>query len=399
MGLLQDKLAKYDLPQQIMAKGVYPYFRCIESGQDTEVMMSGHKVLMFGSNSYLGLTNHPKVIEAAVEATRKYGTGCAGSRFLNGTLDLHLSLEKELAEFVGKEEAIIYSTGFQVNLGVVSCVTGRNDYILCDELDHASIVEGRRLSFSTAVKFKHNDMEDLERELQKCAPDALKLIVVDGVFSMEGDIANLPEIVRLKQKYNASIMVDEAHGLGVLGRQGRGTCDHFGVTKDVDLIMGTFSKSLAAIGGFIASDSSVINYLRHNSRSYIFSASNTPAATAAAREALHILKSEPERIQHLWDVTNYSLKCFRELGFEIGHTSTPIIPLYVRDMDKTFMVTKMLFHKDLFLNPVVPPACSSNDTLISFSLMATHTKEQVDIAIEKLVKCYKALDIPLNPQQ
>lgn len=399
MGLLQDKLAKYDLPQQIMAKGVYPYFRCIESGQDTEVMMSGHKVLMFGSNSYLGLTNHPKVIEAAVEATRKYGTGCVGSRFLNGTLDLHLSLEKELAEFVGKEEAIIYSTGFQVNLGVVSCVTGRNDYILCDELDHASIVEGRRLSFSTAVKFKHNDMEDLERELQKCAPDALKLIVVDGVFSMEGDIANLPEIVRLKQKYNASIMVDEAHGLGVLGRQGRGTCDHFGVTKDVDLIMGTFSKSLAAIGGFIASDSSVINYLRHNSRSYIFSASNTPAATAAAREALHILKSEPERIQHLWDVTNYSLKCFRELGFEIGHTSTPIIPLYVRDMDKTFMVTKMLFDEGVFVNPVVPPACSPNDTLIRFSLMATHTTEQVDIAIEKLVKCYKALDIPLNPQQ
>ncbi len=399
MGLLQDKLAKYNLPQQIMAKGVYPYFRCIESGQNTEVMMSGHKVLMFGSNSYLGLTNHPKVIEAAVEATRKYGTGCAGSRFLNGTLDLHLALEKELAEFVGKEEAIIYSTGFQVNLGVVSCVTGRNDYILCDELDHASIVEGRRLSFSTAAKFKHNDMEDLERELQKCNPDSVKLIVVDGVFSMEGDMANLPEIVRLKKKYNASIMVDEAHGLGVLGRQGRGTCDHFGVTEDVDLIMGTFSKSLAAIGGFIASDASVINYLRHNSRSYIFSASNTPAATAAARAALHIMKTEPERIQHLWDVTNYALTSFRQLGFEIGNTSTPIIPLYVRDMDKTFQVTTMLFEEGVFVNPVVPPACSPNDTLIRFSLMATHTKEQVDIAIEKLVKCFKALDIPLNPEK
>lgn len=399
MGLLQDKLAKYDLPQQIMAKGVYPYFRCIESGQNTEVMMSGHKVLMFGSNSYLGLTNHPKVIEAAVEATRKYGTGCAGSRFLNGTLDLHLALEKELAEFVGKEEAIIYSTGFQVNLGVVSCVTGRNDYILCDELDHASIVEGRRLSFSTAAKFKHNDMEDLERELQKCNPDSVKLIVVDGVFSMEGDMANLPEIVRLKKKYNASIMVDEAHGLGVLGRQGRGTCDHFGVTEDVDLIMGTFSKSLAAIGGFIASDASVINYLRHNSRSYIFSASNTPAATAAARAALHIMKTEPERIQYLWDVTNYALTSFRQLGFEIGNTSTPIIPLYVRDMDKTFQVTTMLFEEGVFVNPVVPPACSPNDTLIRFSLMATHTKEQVDIAIEKLVKCFKALDIPLNPEK
>ena len=399
MGLLQDKLAKYDLPQQIMAKGVYPYFRCIESGQNTEVMMSGHKVLMFGSNSYLGLTNHPKVIEAAVEATRKYGTGCAGSRFLNGTLDLHLALEKELAEFVGKEEAIIYSTGFQVNLGVVSCVTGRNDYILCDELDHASIVEGRRLSFSTAAKFKHNDMEDLERELQKCNPESIKLIVVDGVFSMEGDMANLPEIVRLKKKYNASIMVDEAHGLGVLGRQGRGTCDHFGVTDDVDLIMGTFSKSLAAIGGFIASDASVINYLRHNSRSYIFSASNTPAATAAARAALHIMKTEPERIQHLWDVTNYALTSFRQLGFEIGNTSTPIIPLYVRDMDKTFQVTTMLFEEGVFVNPVVPPACSPNDTLIRFSLMATHTKELVDIAIEKLVKCFKALDIPLNPEK
>ncbi|MCY6348703.1 serine palmitoyltransferase [Bacteroides hominis] len=393
MGLLQEKLAKYDLPQQIKAKGVYPYFRCIESEQNTEVIMSGRKVLMFGSNSYLGLTNHPKVIEAAVEATRKYGTGCAGSRFLNGTLDLHLQLEKELAEFVGKEDAIIYSTGFQVNLGVVSCVTGREDYVICDELDHASIVEGRRLSFSTILKFKHNDMESLEKELQKCRPDAVKLIVVDGVFSMEGDIANLPEIVRLSKKYDANIMVDEAHGLGVLGNNGRGTCDHFGLTKEVDLIMGTFSKSLAAIGGFIAADESIINYLRHNSRSYIFSASNTPAATAAARAALQIMKNEPERIEHLWDITNYSLKCFRELGFEIGHTSTPIIPLYVRDMEKTFMVTKMLFDEGVFVNPVVPPACSPNDTLIRFSLMATHSKEQIDFAISKLVKCFKALDL------
>ena len=389
MGLLQEKLAKYDLPQQIKAKGVYPYFRCIESEQNTEVIMSGRKVLMFGSNSYLGLTNHPKVIEAAVEATRKYGTGCAGSRFLNGTLDLHL----QLAEFVGKEDAIIYSTGFQVNLGVVSCVTGREDYVICDELDHASIVEGRRLSFSTILKFKHNDMESLEKELQKCRPDAVKLIVVDGVFSMEGDIANLPEIVRLSKKYDANIMVDEAHGLGVLGNHGRGTCDHFGLTKEVDLIMGTFSKSLAAIGGFIAADESIINYLRHNSRSYIFSASNTPAATAAARAALQIMKNEPERIEHLWDITNYSLKCFRELGFEIGHTSTPIIPLYVRDMEKTFMVTKMLFDEGVFVNPVVPPACSPNDTLIRFSLMATHSKEQIDFAIGKLVKCFKALDL------
>jgi len=393
MGLLQDKLEKYDLPQQIKAQGVYPYFRCIESEQDTEVVMSGRKVLMFGSNSYLGLTNHPKVIEAAVEATRKYGTGCAGSRFLNGTLDLHLELEKELAEFVGKEDAIIYSTGFQVNLGVVSCVTGREDYVICDELDHASIVEGRRLSFSQTLKFKHNDMDSLEKELQKCKPDKIKLIVVDGVFSMEGDVANLPEIVRLAKKYNANIMVDEAHGLGVMGNQGRGVCDHFGLTKDVDLIMGTFSKSLASIGGFIAGDSSIINFLRHNSRPYIFSASNTPSATAAARAALHIMKTEPERIAHLWEITNYSLKRFRELGFEIGHTSTPIIPLYVRDMNKTFQVTKMLFDEGVFVNPVIPPACSPEDTLIRFSLMATHSKEQIDIAVEKLEKCFKALDI------
>lgn len=393
MGLLQDKLAKYDLPQRVKAKGVYPYFRCIESEQDTEVIMGGKKVLMFGSNSYLGLTNHPKVIEAAVAATKKYGTGCAGSRFLNGTLDLHLELEKELADFVGKEEAIIYSTGFQVNLGVVSCVTGREDYIICDELDHASIVEGRRLSFSKGLKFKHNDMDSLEKTLQSCDPDKVKLIVVDGVFSMEGDIANLPEITRLAKKYNASVMVDEAHGLGVLGDHGRGTCNHFGVTDDVDLIMGTFSKSLAAIGGFIAADSTVINYLRHNSRSYIFSASNTPAATAAARAALHIMKTEPERIQHLWDITNYALDSFRTMGFEIGNTSTPIIPLYVRDMEKTFLVTKMLFDEGVFVNPVIPPACSPEDTLIRFSLMATHSKEQIDIAVDKLVKCFRQLGI------
>lgn len=393
MGLLQDKLAKYDLPQKVKAQGVYPYFRCIESEQNTEVIMSGKKVLMFGSNSYLGLTNHPKVIEAAIAATRKYGTGCAGSRFLNGTLDIHLELEKELAEFVGKEDAIIYSTGFQVNLGVVSCVTGREDYIICDELDHASIVEGRRLSFSTALKFKHNDMESLEKELQKCKPESVKLIIVDGVFSMEGDIANLPEIVRLTKQYNANIMVDEAHGFGVLGHQGRGTCDHFGLTDNVDLIMGTFSKSLASIGGFIAADESIINYLRHNSRSYIFSASSTPSATAAAKAALQIMKNEPERIQQLWNNTNYALKNFRELGFEIGHTSTPIIPLYVRDMEKTFIVTKMLFDEGIFINPVVPPACSPNDTLIRFSLMATHTKEQIDMAIEKLVKCFNTLEL------
>lgn len=386
-------MARYDLPQQIKAKGVYPYFRCIESEQDTEVIMNGRRVLMFGSNSYLGLTNHPRVIAAAIEATRRYGTGCAGSRFLNGSIDLHLQLEHELAQWVGKEDAMVYSTGFQVNLGVVSCVTGKDDYVICDELDHASIVEGRRLSFSTPRKYRHGDMASLERELARCRPDAIKLIVTDGVFSMEGDIAPMPEIVRLAHKYNANIMVDEAHGFGVLGPGGRGTCHHFGVAGDVDLLMGTFSKSFASIGGFIASDRDTINYLRHNSRSYIFSASLTPAATAAALESLHIMQEEPERIEHLWDVTRYALSGFRALGFEIGATETPIIPLYVRDMEKTFLVTRMLFDEGIFVNPVVPPACAPNDTLIRFSLMATHTKGQVDYALDKMQKCFKALEI------
>ena len=390
MKLLQEKLAKYDAPQRAMAMGIYPYFREIQSDQDTEVIINGKKVLMFGSNAYLGLTNHPKVKEAAIEAIKKYGSGCAGSRFLNGTLDLHVQLEKRLAKFVGKEDAIVFSTGFQVNLGVISCVTGREDYILWDELDHASIIEGHRLSFSTKLKFKHNDMESLEKQLQKCEPDKVKLIVIDGVFSMEGDVAKLPEIVALAKKYDASIMVDEAHGIGVFGDHGRGTCNHFGVTDDVDLIMGTFSKSFASIGGFVASDESVINYLRHNARSYIFSASNTPAATPAANAALDIMLNEPERIQHLWDLTNYALNGFREMGCEIGNTSTPIIPLFIRDNDLTFLIVKELFEAGIFVNPVVSPAVASNDTLIRFSLMATHTKEQLDYALEQIHKVFKS---------
>ena len=389
MKLLQEKLSKYDAPQRAMAMGIYPYFREIQSDQDTEVTISGKKVLMFGSNAYLGLTNHPKVKEAAIEAVKKYGTGCAGSRFLNGTLDLHIQLEKRLAEFVGKEDAIVYSTGFQVNLGVVSCLTGREDYILWDELDHASIIEGHRLSFSTKLKYKHNDMESLEKQLQKCEPDKVKLIVTDGVFSMEGDVAKLPDIVALAKKYNASVMVDEAHGIGVFGRQGRGTCDQFGVSQDVDLIMGTFSKSFASIGGFIAADESIINYLRHHSRSYIFSASNTPAATAAANAALDIMLNEPERIQHLWDLTHYALDGFRQMGCEIGNTSTPIIPLFIRDNDLTFLIVKELFEAGIFVNPVVAPAVASEDTLIRFSLMATHTKEQLDYALETIHKVFK----------
>lgn len=393
MSLLQAKLANYQEPQKIKAAGIYPYFRAIESDQDTEVTIGGKKVLMFGSNAYTGLTNHPKVKEASMEMIRKYGTGCAGSRFLNGTLDIHNALEQRLARFVGKEEAIIYSTGFQVNLGVVSCLTGREDYIIWDELDHASIIEGKRLSFSQSLKFRHNDMASLEKQLRRCKPDKVKLIVVDGVFSMEGDVCNLPEIIRLAKQYDASVMVDEAHGIGVLGQQGRGVCNHFGLSADVDLIMGTFSKSLASIGGFIATDSVTANWLRHNSRSFIFSASATPAAIGAVNAALDILESEPERLEHLWDITHMALDGFRQMGCEIGRTSTPIIPLYIRDAMKTFKVTQMLLEEGIFVNPVVPPAVPSEDTLIRFSLMASHTREQVAKALEKIELCFRRLEL------
>ena len=393
MGLLQERLAQYTLPQELMAQGMYPYFREIDGKQGTEVEMGGHHVLMFGSNAYTGLPGDERIIKAAKDALDKYGSGCAGSRFLNGTLDLHLVLEKEIAKFMGKDEALCFSTGFTVNSGVIACLCGRNDYIICDDRDHASIIDGRRLSMAKQLKFKHNDMADLEKQLQRCEPDAVKLIIVDGVFSMEGDLCNLPEIVRLKKKYNATIMVDEAHGVGVFGRDGRGVCDHFGLTDEVDLIMGTFSKSLASIGGFITADSTIINWIRHTCRTYIFSASNTPAATAAALEALHIIQAEPERIAALWDVTNYALVKFREAGFEIGDTESPIIPLYVRDPEKTFAATMMAFEEGVFINPVIPPACAPQDTLVRVALMATHTKEQVDLAVEKLSKVFRELGV------
>lgn len=369
--------------------GVYPYFREITSKQSTEVTdINGHKVLMFGSNAYTGLTNDERVIDAAHKALDKYGSGCAGSRFLNGTLDIHVQLEKELAEFVHKDEALCFSMGFAVNSGVLATVVGRGDYIICDDRDHASIVDGRRLSFATPLHYKHNDMDDLERVLQRLPQEAVKLIVVDGVFSMEGDLAKLPKIIALKHKYNCSVMVDEAHGIGVFGKQGRGVCDHFGVTDDVDLIMGTFSKSLASVGGFIAGDKDTINYIRHTCRTYIFSASDTPAATAAAMEALHIIENEPERQEHLWSVTRYALKRFREEGFEIGETESPIIPLYVRDIDKTFLVTKLAYDAGVFINPVIPPACAPQDTLVRFALMATHTEDQVERGVQALKKIF-----------
>ncbi|MDP4281865.1 MAG: aminotransferase class I/II-fold pyridoxal phosphate-dependent enzyme [Bacteroidota bacterium] len=393
MRTLQRRTSLFTEPQKVEKLGLYPYFRVIESDQDTIVTMKGKKVLMFGSNSYLGLTTHPKIKEACQKAVQKYGSGCAGSRFLNGTLDLHIELENKLAEFVKKDAALVYSTGFQVNIGVIPTVTQRNDYILIDELDHASIIEATRLSFAKVLKFRHNDMDSLDKLLKKCEPDRLKLIVVDGIFSMDGDIANLPEIVRLAEIYDATIMIDDAHALGVIGENGSGTASHFGLTDKVDLIMGTFSKSLAALGGFIASDFDTINFIKHNSRSLIFSASITPASAAAVLAALEIIKNEPERIQHLWDITNYTIDNFRRMGFDIGKTQTPIIPLFIRDDIKTLTLTRMLLDEGVFVNPVVSPAVKKDSSLIRFSLMATHTKDQIDVALEKIEKLGKKLKI------
>ncbi len=393
MGILQDKLSKFDLPRKIMEAGIYPYFRVIESDQDTVVTIDGKKVLMFGSNSYLGLTNHPKIKEAAKKAIDKYGTGCAGSRFLNGTLDIHIELEEKLARFTGKEDALCFSTGFQVNLGVVSVLTGRNDHVLLDVLDHASIIEGSRLSYSRVLKFGHNDMKSLESKLKHCTPESLKLIVVDGIFSMEGDIVKLPEIVKFAKKYNATIMVDDAHSLGVIGVNGSGTASHFGLTDQVDLIMGTFSKSFASLGGFIASDKDTINFIKHTSRSLIFSASMTPSSAGTVLATLEIMESEPERIKHLWDITNYALKGFKSMGFDTGKSETPIIPLFIRDDIKALMLTKILLDNGIFVNPVVSPGVPKEDSLIRYSLMATHTKEQVEISIEKITAAAKQLGI------
>jgi 8-amino-7-oxononanoate synthase len=393
VGILKNNLSSYDAPQKAIRAGIYPYFREIQSDQDTEVLIEGKKVMMFGSNSYLGLTNHPKVKEAAKAAIDKYGTGCAGSRFLNGTLDIHIRLEEKLARLVNKEGALCYSTGFQVNLGVVSLLAGRHDYLLLDELDHASIIEGSRLSFSKVLKFAHNDMKALESKLKICHKDRVKLIVVDGIFSMEGDIINLPEVVRLSEKYGASIMVDDAHSLGVLGKNGSGTASHFGLTDKVDLIMGTFSKSFASLGGFIAADKEVINFIKHNSRTLIFSASMTPSSAAAVLASIDIMESEPERIQHLWDITAYALRAFKTAGFDTGKSETPIIPLFIRDDIKALKLTQILLNDGVFVNPVVSPAVPKEDCLIRYSLMATHTLEQVEISIEKITKAAKALGI------
>lgn len=391
--LFYQKMLSFDIHKQLEKQGMYPYFRPITSDQDTVVKIHGKDVVMFGSNSYMGLTNHPHVKEAAIKATQKYGSGCAGSRFLNGTLDIHIQLEEKLANFLGKEAALIFSTGFQANLGVIGALTGRHDYILIDEYDHASIYEGTRLNFSKVLKFKHNNMESLEKRLSGLPENAIKLIVVDGVFSMEGDIANLPKIVELAKKYGGTVVVDDAHSVGVLGHKGGGTAEHFDLTDEVDIIVGTFSKSLASLGGFVAADESVINYLKHNARSLIFSASATPASVASASAALDIIIEEPWRLETLWDNTHYAAKHLKALGFEIGQSETPIIPIYIRDNMKTFEFTKLLLEERVFVNPVVSPAVPSDASLIRFSLMATHTKEQIEFAMNKMDKIAKRLGI------
>jgi 8-amino-7-oxononanoate synthase len=386
---LHDKVNAYTAAEEARIAGIYPYFRPISSAQDTEVTINNKRVLMFGSNSYLGLTNHPRIKEAAQKAIEKYGTGCAGSRFLNGTLDIHLELEEKLAAYTKKEAALVFSTGFQANLGILSSLTGRNDYIILDEYDHASIIDGTRLSFSRVVKYAHNDMDDLDYKLSKLPDEAIKLIAVDGVFSMEGDIVKLPEIVQLAEQYGANVMVDDAHGLGVLGYKGAGTASHFGVTNDVDLIMGTFSKSLASLGGFVAADHTTIEYLKHHARALMFSASMSPASVASVITALDIIQSEHEHIERLWRNTHYAMQLLQDAGFDIGATETPIIPIYIRNNEQTFMITKILQEQGVFVNPVVSPAVRPESTLIRFSLMATHTFAQIDEAIDKLKKAYQ----------
>jgi len=379
---LLHKIRSYDAPDRLKQANLYPYFRVIESEQDTEVMVDGKPALMFGSNSYLGLTNHPKLKEAAQRAVQQYGTGCAGSRFLNGTLKIHIDLEESLADYLRKEAVLLFSTGFQANLGAIAPLAGRNDYIFIDELVHASIIDGTRLSFGKVVKYRHNDMHSLEQQLRRVEGDGAKMIVMDGIFSMEGDIADLPGIVKLADAYDATVIVDDAHAVGVIGRNGRGTGDHYGLHHKVDLMVGTFSKSLASLGGFVAADRDMINYLKHNSRALIFSASMTPAAAASAMAAIEVIREEPERIDKLWQNTHYAKTQLQSAGFEIGHTESPILPIYIRDDFKTFQFARLVADDGVFVNPVVSPAVRSTDSLIRFSLMATHTFEQIDRAVE-----------------
>ena len=390
---LFEKCFNFTEADEVKSLGVYPYFRAISSGQDTEVMIHGKKMIMIGSNNYLGLTSHPKVKEAAVEAVKKFGSGCSGSRFLNGTLELHEKLEGRLAQFMQKEAALVFSTGFQTNLGTISALVSRKDYVIIDRSDHASIVDACRLSFGEVLKFKHSDMDELARILNNCNNDAGKLIAVDGVFSMEGEIAPLPDIVKLAKKHNARLMVDDAHSIGVLGDHGRGTAEHYGLNSEVDLVMGTFSKSFASLGGFIAGGERVINYIKHTSRALIFSASPPPAAVAACLAALDIIETEPERRERLWQITHRMHDEYKSLGFNIGKTQTPIIPIYIGDDMKTFQFWKMLSDEGIFVNPIISPAVPPGFQLIRTSYTATHTDEQMDRVLDVFKKVGKKMGV------
>jgi 8-amino-7-oxononanoate synthase len=390
---IRERVQEYKEPERVQALGLYPYFRPIESEQGTEVIIQGKKLLMFGSNSYMGLTNHPRVKEAAAAAILKYGTGCAGSRFLNGTLDIHLECEEKIARFIGKESALLYSTGFQVNQGVISTLVGRDDYVLLDKLDHASIVDGARLSFGKTIRFKHNDMAGLEEALRQIPPEKGKLIVVDGVFSMDGDVIDLPTLVRLAEEHHATIMIDDAHAIGVLGEKGSGTASHFGLTDRVDLIMGTFSKSLASLGGFIASDQATISYLKHHSRALIFSASPPPSNVAAVMAALEIIQNEPERIRQLWDNTRRMASGLKGMGYNLGNSTTPIMPVLVGEDMMCFQMCRALQDAGVFVNPVITPAVEPGRALLRVSLMATHTFEQIDRALEQFERVGKRLGV------
>ncbi|TAL25671.1 MAG: pyridoxal phosphate-dependent aminotransferase family protein [Nitrospirae bacterium] len=387
-----EKCAKFTKARELMSYGLYPYFRVIESAQDPEVIINGKRMIMVGSNNYLGLTNHPKVKEAAIDAVRKYGSGCAGSRLLNGTLDIHVALEDKLARFMRKEAALVFSTGFQVNLGVISALIGKDDVVIIDKMDHASIIDGCRLSYGEIKKFRHNDMSDLKRVLEENNGRG-KLIVVDGVFSMEGDIANLPEIINLAGKYKARVMVDDAHGIGVLGKTGRGTAEHFGLEKEVDILMGTYSKSLASIGGFIAGSENIIHYIKHFARSLIFSASPPPASIAAVNAAVDIIENEPDRRERLWKNTKKMLKGFRELGFETGSSETPIIPVIVEENEIAFKFAMLLQEEGVFANVAVSPAVPNGKALIRTSYMATHTDEHLDTVLNAFAKTGRALGL------
>ncbi|MFA5543361.1 MAG: aminotransferase class I/II-fold pyridoxal phosphate-dependent enzyme [Bacilli bacterium] len=381
---LFNKVSYVESINQVKESGLYPYFHQLETGQDTEIIMEGKKTIMIGSNNYLGLTSHPDVIKAGVKAIEKYGSGCSGSRFLNGTLDIHIKLEEELAEFLNKEATMTFSTGFQSNLGIISAICGRNDVIVGDKENHASIYDACRLSYAKLLRYEHNDMEDLEAILKSIEPSKGILIVTDGIFSMSGDICNLPEIVRLGKKYGARIMVDDAHGLGVIGEHGRGTAEHFGLEDEVDIYMGTFSKSLASLGGYMAAKKDVVEYVKHVSRPFIFSASITPASVACARESLRILKEQPERVKSLKAISDYMREGLRKAGISFYETETPIIPIYTYEDQKAFMACKLLLERGVYVNPVISPATPVGQSLLRTSYTSTHTKEQIDYAISQI---------------